>query len=613
MFQRDRAPADAPLLHSLAHFLSHRGPDARDTWSDGPVAFGHTMLRATQESLIERQPVSLDGQFWITADVRLDCRADLVTMLDQAGRNVRGAAPDPELILHAYAAWGEKCVRHLRGDFSFAIWDARRNSLFCARDHFGVKPFYYAALGALFLFSNTLDCVRLHPDVSDELHDEAIADFLLFGLNCDQATTTFRDILRLPPAHLLCVSPESMRLERYWSPPVDGRIRYRRAGEYVEHFRVLFRQAVTDRLRTSPVGILLSGGLDSSSVAATARALPERSAGPVDLRAYTVTYESLFADRDPANAREVAAFLRVPIRFLPMGGLRLFERWDDPESRPPEPVDDPFFAGFFDEFRAIAADCRVVLDGEGSDNLMYFEMWPYARHLMRKREWRRLFSDGWHYLRVRPFPWRGLRQRVQQLLGTDPYAPVFPRWLAPDFAQRLDLQARWREYGLPRVAPAHPVLPVAHASLSLPQWTSMFELSDPGVTRCPVEVRYPFLDLRIVNYLLALPPFPCSFQKTLLREAMAGRLPETIRRRPKTPLAGDPVVESLQRRNIAGMDQVRWCDDIDRYVNPSALTPLSRESNPESARVALRPFCLNFWLQSARRVRYNLLAEVRNG
>lgn len=613
IFERDGAPADLPLLRSLTHFLSYRGPDARDVWSRGPVAFGHTLLRATQESLSELQPASLDGEFWITADVRLDCRPELEAMLAQAGRKVRRAASDPELILHAYAAWGESCVQHLRGDFSFAIWDAPRKSLFCARDHFGVKPFYYAALGALFIFSNTLDCLRLHPEVSDELHDPAIADFLLFGLNCDGATTTFRDIRRLPPANFLCVSVEGVRTERYWSPPTDGRIRYRRAAEYVEHFQVLFRQAVADRLRTSPVGILLSGGLDSSSVAATARELSANSAAPVDLRAYTVSYESLFADLDPVNAREVAEFLRLPIRYLPMGGLRLFERWGDPELRSPEPVDDPLFAGLFDQFRAIAADCRVVFDGEGSDNLMHFEMWPYARDLLRRSEWQRLITEGLHYLRVRPFPWRGIRQRIRQVLGTDPHAPVFPPWLAPDFAQRLDLEARWRSDGLPRVVPAHPLLPTAHASLSLPQWTRMFELADPGVTRCPVEVRYPFLDLRVVNYLLSLPPFPWAFQKRLLREAMTGHLPESIRRRRKTPLARDPLVEKLKRPESACLNHIKLDEEVGHYVDRSVLGRLRDERKSESSSIAIRPLCLNFWLQSARRVRYNLFSEVGHG
>lgn len=613
IFERDGAPADLPLLHSLARFLSYRGPDAREVWSFGPVALGHTLLRTTQESLGERQPASLDGELWITADVRLDCRAELETQLDRAGRKVRRAAPDPELILHAYAAWGEKCVQHLRGDFAFAIWDARRKSLLCARDHFGVKPFYYAALGAHFLFSNTLNCLRLHPGVSDELHDAAIADFLLFGLNCDLAATTFRDIRRLPPAHFLRASAEGVRIERYWSAPTDGRIRYRRADDYVEHFQVLFQKAVADRLRTRAAGILLSGGLDSSSVAATARQLSANSTEPADLRAYTVTYQSLGPDRDGENARAVAEFLHMPIRCLPLGGLGLFERWDDPELHWPEPVDDPFFAGLFDQFRAIAADCRVALDGEGSDNLLHFEMWPYARHLARRGEWWRLFVEALQYFHVRPSPWPGIRRRLKEFFGRDSREPAFPPWFAPDFAGRMNLAARWRDYGLPHPMPSHPVVPAAHASLSLPQWSQMFEFADPGVTRCPVEVRYPFLDLRVVEYLLALPPFPWAFEKTLLREAMAGHLPESVRRRPKTPLSRDPLVEMLQRPEAAWLDHVRWGEEIGRYVNRSALVPLSGEKNSEAARVAIRPLCLNFWLQSARRVRYNLFAEVRNG
>src|SRR4029077_16698630 len=194
---------------------------------------GHAMLRTTRESLGESQPANLEGRFWIVADARLDSREELTHELQRSGRVVRASAPDSELLLHAYAAWGTPCVEHLRGDFSFAIWDARNKQLFCARDHFGIKPFYYSQKGDLFLFSNTLNCVRSHPEVSGELNDAAIGDFLLFGLNYDNATTTFRDIQRLPPAHTLTVSRNGLEIRRYWTPPIDGRIRYRDPAEYV--------------------------------------------------------------------------------------------------------------------------------------------------------------------------------------------------------------------------------------------------------------------------------------------------------------------------------------------------------------------------------------------
>jgi asparagine synthase (glutamine-hydrolysing) len=133
------------------------------------------------------------------------------------------------------------------------------------------------------------------------------------------------------------------------------------------------------------------------------------------------------------------------------------------------------------------------------------------------------------------------------------------------------------------------------------------------VTRCPVEVRHPFIDLRVVEYLLAVPPFPWAFKKTILREAMAGRLPEDIRQRPKTPLAGDPLTEMLRRPEAAWIAQARWDEEIGRYVNLGALPPLIHERDAERASVLIRPRCLNFWLQSLRRVRHSLVAEARKG
>jgi len=227
---------------------------------DRSIGLGHAMLRTTRESLGERQPSNLEGRFWITADARLDNRAELTAELQRSGRAVRPNAPDSELILHAYAMWGTPCVEHLRGDFFFRCLDTRNNQLFCARDHFGIKPFYYTQRQGLFVFSNTLNCMRMHPDVSGELNDAAIGDFLLFGLNYDTATTSFRDIQRLPPAHSLSISAEGINIKRYWAPPTDGRIRYSKPEEYVENFQSLLQAAVEDRLRTDRVGILLSGG-----------------------------------------------------------------------------------------------------------------------------------------------------------------------------------------------------------------------------------------------------------------------------------------------------------------------------------------------------------------
>jgi asparagine synthase (glutamine-hydrolysing) len=166
---------------------------------------------------------------------------------------------------------------------------------------------------------------------------------------------------------------------------------------------------------------------------------------------------------------------------------------------------------------------------------------------------------------------------------------------------------------LPKSWRAHPIHPRGHGSLSLPQWTHLFEQEDPGATGCAVETRYPFLDLRMVNFLLAIPPFPWFFKKTLLREAMTKRLPARVLIRPKTPLQGDPVSAQIKLAGTDRLKQIPWSTDLDRYINRSAMTASHSKMEQEEASTWLRPYCLNIWLQSAQKIRYNIHAEASNG
>lgn len=612
VFHGDGAPVERALLQSLTYFLAYRGPDAQSVWAGSSVGMGHALL-CTRHEYAGEQPASLDARFWIVADVRLDGREELIDELKLANREVRSNAPDCDLILDAYAAWGTACLDRLRGDYSFALWDAERRRLFCARDHFGIKPFYYAYVGEDFLCSNTLNCIRLHPCVSANLNDAAIGDFLLFGLNYDNATTSFRDIQRLPPAHSLTVSPRGLQIQRHWAPPTDGCIRYSQHEEYLENFLSILKTAVNDRLRTDRVGILLSGGMDSSSVAAVAKEVAGRSAPSTQITGYTYVYKWLIPDREGDYAREVSEFLRIPVKFIAMDEAQPFGRLDDPKLNWPEPVETPFLAATFDAYRDISNDCRVLFSGEGSDNLMDFQMWPYARDLRRQGKWRELLTKVANYLWVRPFPWRGIRRRTLRLMRRDPGQPVYPNWLAPEFSRNLNLEARWKEQNqLAKSWRAHPIHPRGHGSLSLPQWAHMFELQDAGATGYPVETCYPFLDLRMVNYLLAIPPFPWFFKKTLLREAMAGRLPERVRTRPKTPLQGDPVLATIQLTGTPPWKGMSLAAELDRYVGRSALKTPNGRLNAEQANSDLRPYCLNIWLQSAWRIRHSVSAKADN-
>jgi len=174
----------------------------------------------------------------------------------------------------------------------------------------------------------------------------------------------------------------------------------------------------------------------------------------------------------------------------------------------------------------------------------------------------------------------------------------------------MNLEERWREIETSWKdfrQSGHPLLRKGYLSLALPHWTRLFELSDAGVTRCPVEVLYPFLDLRVVNYLLALPPFPWFFEKRLLRAAMRDRLPKETLSRPKITMSDDPLLAVLKLQSNANRwrDSIPWSAETSRFVDWSLLVLPNGNEDSEQANINLRPYCLNFWLHSLRSGHYN--------
>ena len=589
IFHRDGMPLVVGQLRSMTDFLAYRGPDRQDMRQGSHLGFGHALLNTSQELDGQKQPIHIES-LWITADVRLDSKADLLRKLQAIGRRTEGYACDAELILHAYAAWGTGCVEHLRGDFSFAVWDSVAKTLFCARDHFGIKPFYYADLGKVFIFSNTLNCLRQHAGVSNQLNQEAIGDFLLFGWNYNESSTSFTDIQRLPPAHWLLVSRESLRVKRYWYPPTQDRVRYKRSEDYVDNFMELFQAAVVDRLTADRAGILLGGGLDSGAVAAVASAFSKSRGGSPSLRSYTAGYDWLIPDNDHLFARQSAEHVGIPNEYFPLDNIDLFEKWDDAEYRHPEPGAGLFYTTKIELYRRIATHCRVALSGEGSDNLMYFQMWPYIKDLSRHREWSRLMFETAWFLWIRPLPWLGVARRIQSTFRKATRETKIPPWIAPEFAKRARLKERWAEYNkLVFPFERHYVRPKAHASMLTPRWAGLFESEDPGVTRYPVEVRYPFLDLRIVDYLLAVPVFPWAYKKKLLRDSMYKKLPEGVRLRPKTPVSSDPTKAKIRGMGVTCIYAGPLSPRAAEFVNPSSNSPMGADE--------IRAFCLRKWLE----------------
>lgn len=597
----EKVPVSRPLLHAITSFMAFRGPDAQEIWLDGSIGLGHTLLRTTFESEREHQPTSLDGRVWITADARIDGRADLRKKLAVGHRRGLEDATDDQLILHAYHLWGAECMQHLIGDFAFAIWDEPNQHLFCARDHFGIKPFFYAAIGGGLVFSNTLNCIRQHPAVSSSLNDLAIADFLLFGENKDPLTTTFADINRLPPAHTLTWSVASgVQINRYWCLPTDLGVRYRAAGDYVDNFRELLDVAVADRLRTCRVGIEMSGGLDSSSIAASALSILLRQPKAFELQAQTIVYDRLIPDRERYYAGLVAKHLGIPIHYTVADDYKLYERWDQPETRSPEPVHDPQLAMSADAFRGAASLSRVFLAGWDGDALLSESLRPHFRSLSEKRQYFCLLKDLLRYALMQrqlvPLGWRDWASRFFTTRSPEVSGDCYPDWLNPELEARLNLRHRWHAHrAIPYID--HPTRPYAYRIYTfLSQHSCFFERYDAGNTGLPLEYRQPLMDLRLLDCCLSLPLQPWTVKKHILRESMRGHLPEAVRTRAKSPLAGWPFAELLKSTKNH-FDHIPKPSSLERYVTWRKIEKQAMlRDQPQFMWNAMRPHSLAIWL-----------------
>jgi asparagine synthase (glutamine-hydrolysing) len=600
MLNLDGAPIDRILLERLTNSLLFRGPDSQRIWFRGPIGFGHTLLRSAAKFKDEHQPLNLDGHTWIVSDARVDGRDDLVATLQSHGHPGLAEATDAELILRAYRVWGEECVEHLIGDFAFAIWDGPGRRLFCARDQVGVKPFFYARVGSLLIFSNTLDCIRQHPAVSDRLNDLSIADFLLFDLIQDPAATAFADIQRLPPAHVLLCEQQRLSTRRYWWPSVTVPVHYRHPADYVDRFNELLDTAVADRLRSESACIFMSGGLDSPTVAASATRVSARNGRACSLWAYTQVFESLIPHEERHYAGLVAQALKIPIEYRADDRLRLFQFAKQPEYRSPEPAHTAWPDVTADQLQRVATVSRVVLTGYGADPLLCGRISVHFRELLRHRRFGRAVADAVRFLTVEGRLSRlYLRTRWRILFAPkDVRAGFFPSWLNEDFAKRLGLRDRWETFGgAGAIAPAGAVRPEAHELAFALFWPSLFDTHDAGVTRVPVEVRHPFFDLRLMNYLLALPRLPWCSDKQLLREAARGVLPEAVRLRRKSPLLADPLLKLLETPEAADVNRFEAQPELERYLIPGRLPQTIKTKDPWTAWVHLRPLSLNYWLR----------------
>jgi asparagine synthase (glutamine-hydrolysing) len=587
----------------MADALAWRGPDGTSVWVHEQAAIVHTLFRTTDESRQERQPVTGDGRFHLAGDVRLDSRADLITSLNRQGRQASAAIPDPELVMHAWLLWREACVDHVRGDFSFAVWDAIDRRLFAARDPFGVRPFYYAVTDDGLIWSNTLAAIRRHPSVTDDLDDEAIIDQLVFGHFERPASTAFAGIKRLPGGHALTWQGGRLDVRRYWAGLSAHAVRFAREADYVDRYRELFARSIEDRLRTPHVAVAMTGGLDSSSIAAVAARLFATQGIRDGVRAHTIVYDRLIPDREREFAGAVANHIGIPVTFTAADDRAVYDRLDDPSLLGPEPVDDPFRAMLTDFYRSIARQDRVLLMGLDGDTFLCETASDYLLGQLRRGRLGEYLRGvtGWMRTR-RSLPPHRLRTTLRRLVGRRQQQAELdpPPWIAPAMRQRFDIAARWRAQlaSIGRMAKGWPVRARVAMVLNSPIWRSMFDQHDAECLGAALEVRYPFADLELATFLFNIPAVPWCIDKRIAREAMRGWLPAQVLERSKAPLAGDTVRARLALGDpLPGTGEFHPHPRLARYVDAGLLQDArARKSAAASVYVETRPLMLNEWL-----------------
>jgi asparagine synthase (glutamine-hydrolysing) len=546
----DGAAIDQQWLEQLAAKLSFRGPHGTNIRAQDGWGCSFAFLQTDPGRQAPQQPVTLDGRFWLLGHVRLDGRDALLRRLSGSGRSPAQDATDEDLLLLAWREWGEVSLEQLLGDFSFALWDTAGKQLWCARDFIGAHPLFYAHVAGALYFSDTLQVLRAVPEISSQFDDLFIGDFLLDGLCADPTRTVYADIRRLAPGHLLKFGGGRTEVKRFLQLPIEDPLHFRRPEEYTEAYRELLLQAVRDRMPDAAASLYLSGGLDSGSVCAIAAQLASQRGQRQRLKAFTISWRPHFDDPEPEFAALTAKHLKLTHEVLEDSSFAPYEPLKTGVETTPEPSSELFLARTGRFFQRITSHSRVVLSGDGGDDVLTGRAWPYLVYLRKRGDWsgiaRTFGGYFWAHGEIPPLR-GGFRTRLRRLLIGQNDRQSYPTWIAEDFERRAHLKDRWRQRKSTPVY-QHPVHPHAYASLHSAYWAGVLEDEDAAWIGVPLEARAPLLDLRLLQFLLRLPPVPWCVNKELARQAMKGRLPVAVLQRPKSPLATDPLEVCQQKR-----------------------------------------------------------------
>lgn len=540
-----RGPDDEGLVliantgQTLVRARTEREPDLASPLGAWRVGLAHRRLSILDLSSAGHQPMnSRDGALWVVFNGEIYNYLELREELKALGFHFRSRS-DTEVILTAYAAWGRECLQRFNGMWAFALYDQKKKVLFCARDRFGVKPFLYQVSPGRFTFASEFKQMRQLRQQAWHVNPAILGDFFLWKLSSHEAQTPVDGVLALPPSHFLELTEEALRIARlepcrYWAPrPRDGHS----SDDPVAEFRDLLTDSLRLRLRSDvPVGVTLSGGLDSSALTClAASAGHDNGNGP--LKAFTVVYsdQGYSEEEFAAMAAKKAGASHLLIR---PESTDLQRDWDEFIRVVEVPFCSLSYFSNWEVYRAIrSAGVKVVLSGQGGDELLLgYQRYrvPMILFCLRRGEWRHAAGELcrtpghggislWNllpYFAYFGFPavrgWR--RERLAgSFIRPEFRAAALKRSehfvASSTYRNRADLQVKeYFHYQLPDLLHYDDRVSMSHGC----------------------EARQPFLDYRLLELVLSIPDDMLvrgGWSKWILRQALTGVLPEPIRLR----------------------------------------------------------------------------------
>jgi asparagine synthase (glutamine-hydrolysing) len=666
---RVRHPIAPQVLEQMLQTLAHRGPDGSKIWQGDAIGLGHCMLWTTPESLKEVLPYRhAAADLVITADARIDNRAELLNALALDVANA-SAISDSEIILAAYQKWGQDCPSQLLGDFAFAIWDSRKQTLFCARDHFGIKPFYYCDLEQYFIFASEIKALLSVPEVSRQLNERRISDYFLEPMLESKTDTLYEEIFRLPPAHWvnIAAAPTAFNPRCYWSLDCTASVTMLTDAEYAAAFKDIFFEAVRCRLRSAfPVGSHLSGGLDSSAITCVANELLRQSSQTLH------TFSNIFDRISSCDEREYFNVVLEQGHYIPhfieadrLGPLSEWQNFF-------QYFDEPFFGPSHFLVRGLnhatqKAGVRICLDGFDGDTVVSHGA-SYFAELAQRGDWETFIAEAKavskHFdtspemlLMGYAIPylselaqrhhWLTFAKRAKEISQAFTVSrrklwiqyglkPLLPRWALDIFRiikygsaldhtqstnqsnralnstflrrtnnKRLVINRKLKQRR-PRSAREE-----QYQDLTSGAFTHVLELSDQGASAFSIEIRHPFMDKRLVEFCLALPPdqkLKLGWSRMIMRRAMEGVLPTQIQWR-----GGKASMEENFKQGLIGQDKAivegalfgnsnnaQYFLDLE-FLQQAFQALQSEPNSPQAAMMAVwKGTALSLWLQHQR-------------